>query len=551
LECITSHQSLTIIIDAIRIVIAEGGRQVINCLTLIKFFTALATKDTHKQESTFIQFWDNFGAMFADPNSRETAVILSSMCFTLFIWIFSALCLIIAIILYVVFLWHYIPTEDGRLSVYCRRKIDRRLEKIVEKKVQAAIARSDAKRAKEYTKDPSVSVSSLRQPTLPAIGLTSEEKGSTMIGITRSETESSFSSQFTSSTNLNAQNIDRQQSLPNMNTNYQRPVQPQRSGTGFTNFSNHSYASNAPLLQNATDMGYTNSRPATPEDLPTGMPQMPYSNRTSPTRGQPNPPPLLEQRSFTGPPPRMGSSMSMGMGTPGPGLGPGLGPGPMGYMDRNPISRMGSAMADRSESAPPLRTGPVHRPMNGPNGLLNGPMNRTDWPMTTPGPGRMAQPPFPSNYRRDLSQQSFVQPFPPRSNTPGSTAESSFRAGTSVPSISSAVKNVTANASGGSYTAFNPSIHRSTPKPSTNSPVYDSSSVYSKEQAENPVELRQLSPLSRARLQDPSQVVLDDVFSNPSSTAFMPRPPQRSFTAPLDRETDHGSNNGFGAGGRF
>jgi hypothetical protein len=132
---------------AVRIVVAEGPRQVINGMTLY----AVAQKDlfngTVDHHSWAEQFWINLQKMF-DANKLQAATMVT-MLFTAIIWIFSALCLITATILYLLFLWHYIPQQDGRLSIYCRRKVDKRLEKIVEVKVKAAFEEDERRRRRK------------------------------------------------------------------------------------------------------------------------------------------------------------------------------------------------------------------------------------------------------------------------------------------------------------------------------------------------------------------------------------------------------------------
>lgn len=84
-----------------------------------------------------LQFFVNVGIL-AD-SSPEQAVILFGMLFTLIIWVISAISLLIAVVLYLLFLFHHIPSADGGLSGYCRRKINGRMEKIVKVKVDKAL----------------------------------------------------------------------------------------------------------------------------------------------------------------------------------------------------------------------------------------------------------------------------------------------------------------------------------------------------------------------------------------------------------------------------
>ncbi|EOD52511.1 putative pheromone-regulated membrane protein [Neofusicoccum parvum UCRNP2] len=133
--------------SAIRIVVAEGPRQVVNGVTLWAAMKAdLLPEGDHAAtdgNSALEQFWVNIG-LLADQQ-REQAIILSSMLFTLVIWVISALSLIMAGVLYVLFLWHYVPSVDGTLANYCRRKVDKRLERVVSVKVQKALEKQEKK----------------------------------------------------------------------------------------------------------------------------------------------------------------------------------------------------------------------------------------------------------------------------------------------------------------------------------------------------------------------------------------------------------------------
>lgn len=95
---------------------------------------------------SILKFFKNIGIL-ADKEKQQ-ALILSGMVFTLVIWIFGALSLILAVLFYLLFLWHYIPDADGGLSGYCERKINTRLAQIVSVKVNKAIEEEERKRHK-------------------------------------------------------------------------------------------------------------------------------------------------------------------------------------------------------------------------------------------------------------------------------------------------------------------------------------------------------------------------------------------------------------------
>lgn len=277
---------------AVRIIFAEGPRQVVNAITLYSFMQSdlIPTGDhaATADHSSFEQFWINVETL-AESN-REQAVVLFTMLFTLVIWVISALCLIIAVILYLVFLWHYIPQSDGRLSNYCRRKIDHRLEKAVGQKVKQALeeqekkqAQIEAKAAKKANQLPSRQVN--RKPTLPQIAAQTPDLGSKSdFGALTKDNEPqpplpplrTFTApeqplrREGTSHSLNATQpparthtappmaMHREPSLPEL-TQDRRPAMPYRSDTEASAMSNATYASDASLLGHASDMGYTDT----------------------------------------------------------------------------------------------------------------------------------------------------------------------------------------------------------------------------------------------------------------------------------------------------
>jgi hypothetical protein len=191
------------------------------------------------------------------------------------------------------------------LTQYCRRKVETRLERIVGKKVKKAIEKADQKRREEERKaikkgnlDPSQT-----RPTLPK--LDHDDDASTVISLQRSDTMSTNTTlppysangparTNTMSTNRTAMNP----TLPSLN---ERPNMPTRSNTQYTNYSNSSYRSNAPLLDQAGAMGTaTPANPMPPIDRNRDYfgqpPAQPYppSNRpfTPSSQGRASPMPL-------------------------------------------------------------------------------------------------------------------------------------------------------------------------------------------------------------------------------------------------------------------
>ncbi|KAI9818932.1 MAG: hypothetical protein M1827_007753 [Pycnora praestabilis] len=351
----------------LRIVFAQGPRQVINALTLYSVMQAnLIPQGSHAAShghSAFVQFFVNV-EFLADSN-QEQAVILFSMLFTLVIWVFSALSFMIAVILYLLFLWHHIPSSDGGLTKYCKRKIDNKLSKIVGVKVNKALEKQDALRTKEETKailaGERIPVLK-RQPTIPVLAMSEEEQLPGMPPLSRQTTQATVPPYTTRpptregndsgslqrhptlpdmSANGIFPELQSQPSLPDFSMEEQRPFGPSRSTTESSIASNASYRSNAPLMGGAGSLAYgppgRNQSPAPP--LPSGRIVSPQHS---------NGPRSIMNRSMTGSsqgtqrsPITPGSRppTSQGRRTPGPSPVEAAsrqkpGPGDFGYMCR-------------------------------------------------------------------------------------------------------------------------------------------------------------------------------------------------------------------------
>ncbi|KAL8948936.1 MAG: hypothetical protein Q9222_004923 [Ikaeria aurantiellina] len=244
----------------IRIVFAEGPRQLLNAQTLYSVMQANlvpagehAAKDGH---SSISQFWTNVGILAT--HNREQAAILFGMLFTLIIWLFSVLGLLLACIFYIAFLWHHIPDSDGSLSRYCRRKIDTRLAKIVSVKIDKALAREERLRTREGTKGSKAAKEDRppqikRQPTVPLIDEDQEPLRSDALA--RQGTQSTFSSgPSRQDTGLSV--LSRQPTIPDVFSANSRPEAPSRTTTQSSSQTDMSYGSDAPLIGAAGDMGY-------------------------------------------------------------------------------------------------------------------------------------------------------------------------------------------------------------------------------------------------------------------------------------------------------
>ena len=379
--------------SAVRIIFAEAGRQVVNGITLYSVmeanFIPTGKHAASGNTSPVVQFFLNIKELYIED--KQQAVVLLSMLFTLIIFVFSALSLLMAIIFFITFLWHYIPQRDGRLSIYCKRKIDKRLEKIVESKVKAALEDQERKRKKEEAKAARKQEKSdqkpklKQQPTLPDLGDFAKEKNA--FPLVRQDTASTlppYSSRPATREEIRPPPavLTRQPTLPNVGIPQDRPGMPYRSDTQTSAMSGYSYASNAPLLSNADDMGYDPNRSESPDSdmsrpplrqmsssssfRPGGLPR---SNTQSSLGSQHTYAPPLprsntqsslgSQHTYAPPLPRSNTQSSLGSqhsyGPPPPAMRP-----PMRTntafsfdQDQRAPSRTGSAMSGPGVFAPP------------------------------------------------------------------------------------------------------------------------------------------------------------------------------------------------------
>ncbi|KAH6696811.1 hypothetical protein F5X68DRAFT_238096 [Plectosphaerella plurivora] len=234
----------------IRVLLCSGPRQVINALTLYSVYNAkLSSQDAANVGEGFLEFFRKIGGLATE--SYQQALILSGMVFTLVVWVFSALFLLIAVLLYVFFLWQWIPKADGGLAGYCERKVNNTLTKVVHEKVKKAFAKDEQKKMKAELKEARKNGLEKpvfgRQATLPVIAGMDEstDKLPQMPVLDRVDsirTLPPYTSRPASPGSIELGAMDRK-----------RPFPPRTATTSSTN----SYGSNAPLMGNGADMGYS------------------------------------------------------------------------------------------------------------------------------------------------------------------------------------------------------------------------------------------------------------------------------------------------------
>lgn len=233
----------------IRVLVCSGPRQVVNAITMVGVYQENLNPGDPDPATSILRFFENFKKLM-DKDTNQ-AVMLCGMLFTLVIWVFALLSLLLAVCFYILFLWHYIPNGDGGLSGYCQRKIEGRLTKIVSVKVNAAIQEEERKMRKAHDKAEKKGEKPIlgRQATLPQLFDQKEDKLPAMPMLHHSDSVATLP-QYSSRAGTPA-NGPR---VPDMElSNLEKRPVPSRLGTAA---SNKSYASNAGLMAGAADMGY-------------------------------------------------------------------------------------------------------------------------------------------------------------------------------------------------------------------------------------------------------------------------------------------------------
>lgn len=424
----------------IRVIFCSGPRQVINALTLRSVYMAELDPKNRDAATSILQFFKNFGIL-ADQDKKQ-AVVLSGMVFTLVIWIFAALSLLLAMLFYLLFLWHYIPNGDGGLSGYCERKINGRLQKIVSVKINKAIEDEERKRVKADQKAFKNGEKPIlnRQATLPTLFDTKDDKLPTMPMLGRNDTTTTLPMYSSRPGTPSSQ-------LPGLelsNMDQKRPLGPTRLNTAT---SASSYGASSGLVANAADMGYSRTgSPAPPmpgqeggnNGMPYPAPQRSMTGMTNASQGSNwQQQQRMPQQLRTGPPTRQGTQDSYGNGG-GNGMDGGFGPParqmtndsynsyntPPPQRNMTPFDRVGSPMDrnntpyDRSIGNTPLAR--VASPMDRSMGNST-PITRTDSPLSytsrpgpsyTPAPSGLSQDPYaPPRQQNNQNQHDSYDPY--------------------------------------------------------------------------------------------------------------------------------------------
>ena len=351
------------------------------------------------------------------------------MLYVLIVWLFSAISLFIAFLMYITFLWHHIPSADGSLTQFCRRKIEKRLNQIVRMKVDKAIAKEHKDRVNRVaTGGIGASVGApasnhdldyKRQPTLPNLDNSAEippvplSRQTTGTNLTPFESRpaSPFgtrpASPFVerpSSPRPSARSglTNQEPTVPDLGGMSSRPDAPSRNGTQSSLHSNTSYASDSPLMGGAAEMGYRSPNRHSPPSGPSRMEseRSVSSNREPPPRSYTGTSQYTQRSasagpSKMGPPPRQNTGMRGRSMTPTSFTMQGAGRGPM---SRDPSI----ASASSQRRPPPGPPGLSRRPTQ--EYEMQAPTPSSIKPLPLPSSGGSSYTPFNPSQSRNISQ---------------------------------------------------------------------------------------------------------------------------------------------------
>lgn len=424
-------------------VFADGPRQVVNAITLysvmqMDLLPGGENAEKSSDKPAAVQFFENVRILAVNNNLR--AVVLIGMLFTLVVWVLSVIKLIIAIALYLIFLFHHIPSRDGTLTAYCRRKINTRVMRVVKQKVNKALAKGVVLQDRAPTQP---NVGSDMRPTLPTVN--KEDKEPIVTTISRTTTQNTLP---TYGSRPGTAAPDRNPTLPDL------AWSDDEQTLGRTATESSAYSESAALAGNPATSGFS---PLDGQSSPAPLvPPLPPLPNIPPMRSNtPMSRPLVNQPRFN--PTPTGTAHS----TPGQGYrGMTEGPGYNAYMPSNSPA----AVPPHSMTPGVAVTGPE---MNQ--------LARTFSPAaqgTTPHPGYPINPFNPIS--RSVSPGAPVA-YPERTLTPMNYNPAGVHATGSVPgrSVSPVARNGTPQAQQPvNYMAFEPSMASQTPIQRSNSPAY-------------------------------------------------------------------------------
>lgn len=171
-----------------------------------------------------------------------------AMLFTLIVWVIAFVRLVVAVILWF-FLFNHIPSADGSLKKYCRRKINVRLKEVVRQKVNNALDKGLPLVERNPTQpDLDAVEANPTVPTLPFVGINDAKFPS--VGVSRTATGDGFNSHSHPAPDMDS-SLQRDPALPDL------AMPEDRAPLTRTVTEASAYSETAPLSANAADMGYS------------------------------------------------------------------------------------------------------------------------------------------------------------------------------------------------------------------------------------------------------------------------------------------------------
>jgi hypothetical protein len=351
---------------------------VVNAITLYDVASTKLVEGPHDLgDPLVLTFFKNLRTLAVED--RTQVLILSSMAFTIVIWVFSMLLLLLALLFYIFFIWHYVKEET--LTGYCRRKVETRLAKIVKAKTDKIWAQQEEqnrldleKKGKDDDEIPAPFGGMKRQPTLPVFDQSPPKAGF----LSRSESVAT---------------LPRYQSQPGTPNDEFPPPLPENA-----------FGGSASLLNHAGPMGQSLSRPQTSQ-----------SNRSYPSPMSSRGPSLLPNGAPANDS-RHGSNISVSSDRYSPPWRPG-GNGMEPEDDSSSYELTESAAmpaALRPAMGPRRDVSSPAAPSRGPTPFMHQPARS----FTSPGPGGMPPPGRVGTPGAPLRNRSEA-PGPLRGGTPG------------------------------------------------------------------------------------------------------------------------------------
>ncbi|KAG0057301.1 hypothetical protein BGZ83_000091 [Gryganskiella cystojenkinii] len=161
-----------------RLILADAPRQFINATILWQTFNQPGVVKISDIILDPVRFFDWKNILHGSKDEvLLKEITLGAMLFTVLMFAFSLLSLILAFILYIPLVSHI----QGNLKEYCCHKIDKRIEELIRRNTKNRV--NAAQKAKNGKKD-NIAMSNLQQPTLPQLDLLEDTSSKPLPAVT-------------------------------------------------------------------------------------------------------------------------------------------------------------------------------------------------------------------------------------------------------------------------------------------------------------------------------------------------------------------------------